>query len=89
MAIWNTDTEDVIKTIRVRSDFKNARFKGRKPDKMILPREDVSKVKLKELKQHIAYNGLILGIGEIKPIYDGRINGLRPSMIITDDLKDK
>lgn len=72
MAIWNTDSEDVIKIIKSRADFRNAKYGGRKPDKMILPSEDISKVKIKELKQNIAYNGLIIGIGQTKPIYDGR-----------------
>ncbi len=73
MALWNTQEDDAMKVIRSKSELKNARFNGRKPDKLIVPGIDLKQIKTSELKKHISYTGLILVLGRDKPVYDGRV----------------
>ena len=72
MCIWNLEDKVIEKIVNSRSELKNAKFNGRKPDRMILPDTDLSKVKIKELKAAIGHSGLIMAVPSGKVIYDGR-----------------
>ncbi len=75
MALWTTQKEeDAMRIIRSKRELEKARFRGRKPDKLIVPADDMKYVKEKDLKKQIAYTGVILILGRTKPLYDGRVS---------------
>lgn len=74
VAIWTNETKDAMKIIRSKADFKNLKFEGRKPNRMILPAADLKEIKVQDLKKYISYTGLIITTSGRK-IYDGRVKG--------------
>ena len=75
MALWTKQDDNAMKIIKSKSELKNAKFGGRKPDKLLVPSEDLRHFKTSELKKYISHTGLILAIGMTQPIYDGRLKG--------------
>lgn len=88
MAIWETPDANATKIIRSKKELQKAKFRGKKPNRMLVHPEDMKVVTPTQLKKYIAHTGIIILLGTAKPIYDGRVrNGSKPSLLITDDIK--
>lgn len=88
MAIWDTPDANATKIIRSKKELQKAKFRGKKPNRMLVHPEDMKIINPAQLKKYIAHTGIIILLGTAKPIYDGRVKvGTRPTLLITDDIK--
>ena len=72
MCIWTKDQEkNIIKIARSKSELKNAKVSGRKPDKIITRSSELDKMKPSLLKAYVSYDGTIVMDGKV--VYDKRI----------------
>ena len=72
IAVWEEDGANITKVIRCKSDMKNAKIAGKKPNKLILGPKGIYGIKNSDLKKYVSYTGLIIQANADKPIYDGR-----------------
>ena len=76
LAIWELEGENLTKMIHSKADMKNAKYNGRKPDKLVLGPNGIFRMKNSELKKYVSHTGLIVQANADKPIYDGRKKNL-------------
>ena len=66
MCIWNKNGEKTyMKIVRSRAELNNAKVDGRKPDKMITRSNEMDRLKIKDLKKYVSYDGLIVVDGKV------------------------
>ncbi len=71
LAIWETPKDVIEKPVRSKSELKNAKFAGKKPDKLIVTDDTARKIGNKVLRASVAYDGIIISTSG-KKIYDGK-----------------
>ena len=77
LLIWTKDKDKVVtKHAETVKDLKKSRYKGRKPDRIIVHPNDQEYLKKYKVKDFVSKDGIIITTSGI-PIYDGRVRAVR------------
>jgi len=75
LAIFEFEEEVIQRQVRSKAELKNCKFRGRKPDKLIIRPQDVSKYGKKVLRAGVVPDGIVITTSGDK-IYDGKNKSL-------------
>lgn len=71
MCMWTKEEDkNAMRVASSLSQLKNAKFNGRKPDKIVTRANQMDKLKVKDLKKYIAYDGVIVVGSDV--VFDGK-----------------